>query len=176
VILTGEPDAVLLIRRAEWEGDPWSGHIGLPGGRTEPADRDLLVTAIRETSEEVGVVLDEQQYLGRLDPVAPRSPLARMVVVHPHVFLVGDRPVLNLSHEVAEAFWVPLDRLRDPAVQRAFTIDLRGFESSFPAYHLPEGVVWGLTERILTPLLALLEPGPGPLAPADRVDRTDPAP
>ncbi|MDH4045507.1 MAG: NUDIX domain-containing protein, partial [Gemmatimonadota bacterium] len=60
VMLAQESESVLLIRRAERVDDPWSGHIGLPGGRTSPSDADLLVTAMRETTEEVGVRLERQ--------------------------------------------------------------------------------------------------------------------
>src|SRR5439155_15907006 len=52
----GDPE-LLMIKRAEAERDPWSGHVALPGGRMEPRDRDLLETAIRETWEETGVDL-----------------------------------------------------------------------------------------------------------------------
>ena len=155
VILARNTESVLLIRRAERAGDPWSGHIGLPGGRPSPVDADLLETAMRETTEEVGIELDRGRYLGHLDQVSPRSPLAHLVIVQPYVFLLPDRPPLRLSAEVAEAFWVELDELRNPAVQREMQIELRGQRLSFPAYHLSQGVVWGLTERILTPLLEL---------------------
>ena len=39
---------LLLIRRAERDGDPWSGHMALPGGHQHPSDEDMLATAIRE--------------------------------------------------------------------------------------------------------------------------------
>ena len=83
LLIAPDPDAVLLIRRAERVGDPWSGHIGLPGGRRDPADSDLLATAIRETEEEVGCLLDTSQLLGTLDDIWPRTPLPRVVVVRP---------------------------------------------------------------------------------------------
>ena len=154
-MLAQESESVLLIRRAERVDDPWSGHIGLPGGRTSPSDADLLVTAMRETTEEVGVRLERQHWIGVLDAVSPRSPLSHLVVVHPYVFLLPERPPIALSEEVADAFWVPLAQLRDPAVQDEVALELRGQRLTFPAYHLPHGIVWGLTERILTPLLAL---------------------
>src|SRR5213596_3679172 len=52
----GDPE-LLMIKRADAEGDPWSGHIACPGGRMEPGDHDLEQTAIRETWEETGVDL-----------------------------------------------------------------------------------------------------------------------
>src|SRR5688572_27389789 len=71
IIIAPDPDAILLIRRAERAGDPWSGHMALPGGRREPGDLDLLATAIRETSEEVGIRLGSEQLVGTLEDVVP---------------------------------------------------------------------------------------------------------
>jgi 8-oxo-dGTP pyrophosphatase MutT (NUDIX family) len=155
VLLVPDPDAVLLIRRAERSGDPWSGHIGLPGGRPQATDADPCATAIRETREEVGIALAPAQRIGQLDDVWPRTPLSQIVVVRPFVFALPQRPPLLDSDEVAEAFWTPVSHLRDPATYREATIHLRGQDLSFPAYHLESDLVWGLTERILTPLLAL---------------------
>ncbi|MFM7553465.1 MAG: NUDIX domain-containing protein, partial [Actinomycetota bacterium] len=39
---------ILLCRRATRAGDPWSGHVGLPGGRVEPDDPGPLAAAARE--------------------------------------------------------------------------------------------------------------------------------
>src|SRR4029079_15904764 len=53
VLLHDEPSArALLMTRAERDGDPWSGHISLPGGGYQASDGDLRITAIRETREE----------------------------------------------------------------------------------------------------------------------------
>lgn len=50
---------VLFIKRTSRKKDPWSGDIALPGGRRDPGDIDDLATAIRETEEEVGLDLRE---------------------------------------------------------------------------------------------------------------------
>ena len=42
VLLYDEPDSdlnILLIHRADRINDPWSGQIGLPGGRVADSDR-----------------------------------------------------------------------------------------------------------------------------------------
>jgi len=156
VIVAPDPDAVLLIRRAERATDPWSGHIGLPGGRHDPTDTDLTHTAVRETDEEVGLRLQPGELLGPLPDVWPRTPLPRVVVVRPFVFAAPAQLPLRLSEEVAEAFWVPLEQLRQPGVYRDTVIPLRGQDRVFPGYHLGQYLVWGLTERILSSLLELI--------------------
>lgn len=146
----------LFIQRAERSGDPWSGQVALPGGRRDPADADLLATAIRETLEETGVDLARAERLGVLDDLYPRTPLLPPVVVRPFVFALAGLPSLTLSDEVTAAFWVPLSRLREPGARREVTLTIRGAERTFPAYAFGERVIWGMTERILTSFLELL--------------------
>src|SRR4051812_4022154 len=84
----GEPE-LLLIKRAEAEGDPWSGHIACPGGRMDPTDRDLAATAVRETWEETGINIDEEgRLLGHIDDLSPRSPFLPPLIIRPYVGLV----------------------------------------------------------------------------------------
>lgn len=159
IIVAPDPESILLIRRAEWEGDPWSGQMALPGGRRDPADADLEHTARRETWEEVGITLAVGASLGALDDFAPSTPVLPPVAVRPFVFHLDHRPALRLSDEVDTADWVLLDQLRDPANYFETTVVARGMEFQRPAYHTPCGVVWGLTERLLTQFLDLLADG-----------------
>jgi len=149
----GEGVETLLIRRATRQGDPWSGQVAFPGGRRDPSDPALLATAIRETMEEVGVMLGEAQLLGELDDVHPRSHNLPVLVVRPFVFGVPDRPEVRESDEVAAHRWVGLNEFLLPGAYRETEIMLAG--KPFPAYHVGGLVVWGMTERIVTPLLQL---------------------
>src|SRR5438045_5900174 len=73
VLVEGAEGAeILLIKRAERAGDPWSGQIAFPGGRRDLRDRDLVGTAMRETREETGVERAAAERLGVRDDVAPR--------------------------------------------------------------------------------------------------------
>jgi len=146
----------LFIKRAIRAGDPWSGQIALPGGRRDPADRDLEATAIRETLEEIGVSLESAERLGQLDDLHPRTPVLPPVVVRPFVFALPERPPLRPSEEVSRAFWVSFADLLEPRVRREVKLVVRGAERVFPAYDLGDDVIWGMTERIVTPFLERL--------------------
>jgi 8-oxo-dGTP pyrophosphatase MutT (NUDIX family) len=151
-----EPE-LLFIERAVRAGDPWSGQIAFPGGRRDPVDVDLTATAIRETREETSVELHHAERLGTLDDLHPLSPLLPPVVVRPFVFALPARPVVIPSPEVREGFWVPLSALRTPGVYRDVTVTPSGGTSfTVPAYLLGSRTIWGMTERILTPLLEML--------------------
>jgi 8-oxo-dGTP pyrophosphatase MutT (NUDIX family) len=156
VVLTPKPDSILLIRRAERIGDPWGGHMALPGGRREPDDEDLLTTAIRETSEEVGFQLDRAHLAGTLDDVVPRTPVLPPIAVRPFVFLAPERPALTLNAEVAATDWVTIDHLLNPATHHPIRLDIAGDTRLVQAYQLDNAIVWGMTERILTSLLRQL--------------------
>lgn len=153
MILAPDPDAILLIRRAERTGDPWSGHIALPGGRREPADPDLVATAIRETGEELGIPLEESDLAGGLPDVVPRTPALPPIAVRPYVFILPAQPAVIPNEEVASAHWVTIDHLLRPDTHHSVRLEVAGESRQVQAYQLEEGMVWGMTERILTSLL-----------------------
>jgi 8-oxo-dGTP pyrophosphatase MutT (NUDIX family) len=156
VILAPDPEAILLIRRAERTGDPWSGHIALPGGRREPADPDLVATAIRETGEELGIRLDRDDLAGSLEDVVPRSPLLPPIAVRPHVFILPAQPTLVPNDEVASAHWVTMEYLLRPDTHHPVRLEISGQSRQVHAYQLEDGIVWGMTERILSGLISHL--------------------
>jgi len=147
---------LILIKRAERGDDPWSGQIALPGGRYEGGDRDLEATAVRETGEETGVDLSAAERLGALDDLYPRTSLLPPVVVRPFVFALTRRAALVPSDEVQRAFWLPLGRLSEAGVRREVTVTVRGGAHTLPAYRVDDDLIWGMTERILTPFVDLV--------------------
>lgn len=155
VVLAPDPDSVLLIRRAEREGDRWSGQLAFPGGRWSPGDPDLAATARRETWEEVGIDLTTPP-LTALDDLAPRTPVLPPLVVRPFVYVLPAQVPFNLNQEAAGAWWVPLESFRRPGSYRPVEFHRYGTLVRTAGYRLEFGILWGMTERILTPLLALL--------------------
>lgn len=159
VILRDGDDGLetLFIHRAVRVGDTWSGQIAFPGGRRESGDADLLTTAVRETREEIGVELSSVERLGVLDDLHPRTPVLPPVVVRPFVFALIERPALDLSPEVQDAFWVPFRAFAAPGVRGEITVDHPGIPRRvLPAYTLGNRTIWGMSERILTPLISLV--------------------
>ncbi len=156
-VVNGEPE-LLFIKRAELERDPWSGHMAFPGGRLEPGDASLEVTALRETQEELALDLSQGRILGRLDDLAPRSRSLPPMIIRPFVAIVEPDVTLTPSDEVAATFWVPLAHLLHESSTAEHVMDVSGVRATFPAFRVEQHIVWGLTERIVRQLLALVSP------------------
>ena len=141
--------SLLLIRRTERSGDPWSGQIAFPGGHRASVDRSFLDTAIRETNEEVGISLREHIVLGVLPLTCART---REIRVAPFVFQLKTNVELHPNMEVANAFWVPVNSLAHCPVTRRKVRVPEG-EITVDSYIYGENVIWGLTFRIVNMLL-----------------------
>lgn len=147
----------VAIHRAHRAGDPWSGHVALPGGRHQPSDPDLVATAVRETDEEIGIDLAQvAEVVTELDELRAigRGRLLDLVI-RPVVFVLRAPVVLRPNpEEVQHALWIPLAALRQPGNHRMHTP--LGAQSAHPAFEFQGYTIWGLTHRILTQFLALL--------------------
>ncbi len=153
---------LLFIRRAERDGDPWSGQMAFPGGHLEPGDGSALAAAVRETREELELDLDrDSRHLGALSVV--RTHLSNGQGprwVAPFVFeLLGDPPLVP-SDEVQEAVWVPVEFLLDDANRGTLVWTHEGAPLQLPCYRFEGRVIWGLTLRMVDELLGHLA-GPG---------------
>lgn len=154
--------AVVFIRRAEHPGDPWSGHMALPGGRWEPTDADTRAAARRETVEELGFDPEAGQWLGRLGPVlAPvRGDRPRLRIV-PHVWALDHLPALRPNHEVAAVHVFAWERfVRGEGRGRLQWAGPRG-PLDLPVVHLDGSDIWGITLRVVDDLLGRLGVSPG---------------
>jgi 8-oxo-dGTP pyrophosphatase MutT (NUDIX family) len=152
----GGPE-LLFIKRADYPADPWSGQVAFPGGREEAGDANLADTAVRETREETGIDLrSDGTMIGTLDDLRPQTTALPAIIVRPYVVLLNRAESLLLSDEVALAFWVPLADLRQAGSWRDTSVFARGIQLSARAFHHQGHVIWGMTERILAQLLALL--------------------
>lgn len=146
----------LFIVRAERDGDPWSGQVGLPGGHAETVDDTLAGAALRELEEETGLALPRSALLGRLDEIRPRSERLPSVAVTPFVAWHGGEATVEAGTEVADHFWMPLAALESPRYRTVLSFRRRGVYRAFPGVGHEQGVIWGLTFAIVRRFLGLL--------------------
>lgn len=152
------PVELLMIKRADRDGDPWSGHMAFPGGRMDPGDRHGFDVAVRETEEEIGLSLGPQdECIGRLSEIMTHPQLRRRpMVVTPYVFRLDRHVQFRPNVEVAEVLWVPLPFLLDEDNRERMQW-LRGtVKIPLPCYMYEGRRIWGLSLMMLDELIEMI--------------------
>jgi 8-oxo-dGTP pyrophosphatase MutT (NUDIX family) len=143
---------VLLTRRTDHlQHHP--GQISFPGGRVEAGDASRVMTALRETEEEIGLMPEQIELLGHL----PEYPTGTGFCVTPVIGLVQPPFELRLdAFEVAEAFEVPLEFLMNPDNHKIHSIEYQGRMREYHAMPYGDYYIWGATAGILVSLYGSL--------------------
>jgi 8-oxo-dGTP pyrophosphatase MutT (NUDIX family) len=147
--------SVLLTQRTE-DMPSHAGQIAFPGGRKQAEDPSLVVTALRETEEEVGIDRSFVEVVGPIDTYVTRTGYA----VTPIIGFV--RPAFTLKpdpREVADIFEVPLDFFLDPANHHVHSRTWQGRERRYYAMPYGERYVWGATAGMIKNLYHILAEG-----------------
>ena len=152
----GELHIVMILRNP---GGVHGGQIAFPGGKHDPEDETMLDTALREVREELGLIVERNNVLAELPMEQTRTTgyrvfpfLARIAV--PDRWQIAER-------EIAEIVDVKLTDLtrrdaHDKMIGRFPTWE-KAQQVSF--YRIGEHRLWGLSYRILQPVLARLVAG-----------------
>ena len=145
---------LVLIERSTYDGEH-SGQISFPGGKREASDRDIVHTALREASEEVGILMEDVDVIGKLSdvyiPVSNFnvSPIVGFINYHPQ-FIIDAR-------EVEELIELKLTDLTDVKELASSNITLRNKTViKVPSFDLNDKVIWGATAHILNELRWIL--------------------
>lgn len=151
---------LLFIKRAEFEGDPWSGHMSFPGGHRDATDRGLREAAERETFEEIGLRLANGEYCG---PLSHQRTFGRGnrpgTLVAPFVYITDQDDDFQLSGEVDAVVWGSLEGMVKRNLLTSEDRLINDQPTKFNGYSL--GVnrfVWGLTFRTLQEFFKVLDP------------------
>lgn len=150
---------MLMIQRAVREGDPWSGHMGFPGGRKDASDATDVACAKRETREEIGFDLDTYgELICQLSDVNTgwRADRPEMLVA-PFIFRVDSTPDFELNHEVDDTLWVPFSFLLDDANRSRHQWDWRGEVLESDAFTYDNRLIWGLSLMMIDELLEIID-------------------
>ncbi len=143
-----------LMQRPTYNG-VHSGQISLPGGRMEREDSDLIVTALRETREELGVSVNENQVLGCLTELYITASHYKVL---PVVAMIEQRPRYQPDlREVQQVFEVNTSDLQNINNRKSAEIEVRGIQIEAPHFTLQDQMVWGATAMILNEFLSVLK-------------------
>jgi len=141
---------LLFIKRTEKVREH-KGQISFPGGAYQEGDRTLVDTALREGTEEIGLVADIVEILGVLDDT---STVTSNYIISPFIAFIPWPYQFKIDREeVEEIIVVPILALldKDCMRQEIETIDGKAVTSYF--YHYQGRVIWGATARILNQFL-----------------------
>ncbi|MDQ0213958.1 8-oxo-dGTP pyrophosphatase MutT (NUDIX family) [Oikeobacillus pervagus] len=149
------------------------GEICFPGGRMDEYDLNASYTAVRETSEELGVAGEDITNLSPLNYMV--SPFG--TIIYPFVGFLHNTEKLNPNPaEVADVFTVPLSFLMENQPDR-YLVDFKlQLDRQFPVHLIPGGknynwqtrkmeelfylyedkVIWGMTARILKHFIEII--------------------
>ncbi|XP_058518718.1 mitochondrial coenzyme A diphosphatase NUDT8 isoform X2 [Ochotona princeps] len=153
----GVPALLYTLRSSRLTGRH-RGDVSFPGGKCDPADKDVVHTALRETREELGLAVPPEHVWGVLQPVHDRK-----ATVVPVLAGVGPLDLQSLTpspDEVDEVFALPLAHLLQTQNQ-GYTHFCQGghFRYTLPVFLHGPHRVWGLTAIITEFTLQLLAPG-----------------
>jgi 8-oxo-dGTP pyrophosphatase MutT (NUDIX family) len=151
IVARPEMSVIMLQRPATMAAH--AGEISFPGGKVEAFDASVVETALREAREEIGLSRSHVEVLGFLDSYQVRSGF-RIV---PVVALVTPPFTLQVdTHEVVDAFEVPLAFLMDSTNHSKQSREMRGETQWFYAMPYEGRFIWGATAAIVRNLFERL--------------------
>jgi len=130
-----------------------AGEISFPGGRRDPEDASLVLTALREAQEEIGLDPNAVEILGALQPTPT---IATGYAIYPFVGVISPDQTWTLSErEVAAVIELSLSDVAAGYARRRLT--RRGVVIRTDTYAVDGHVIWGATARIVADLLARID-------------------
>ena len=147
---------IILIQRPSYTG-VHGGQVSFPGGKRDPEDKNLFHTAIRECREEIGVDLNEEQFIGLLTPVF--IPVSKFDV-SPHVFILEDEvDMIPDPREVESIFKISVDALLQDEYRKKVSIPNQNGSTlkNIPCFELNGKIIWGATALMLNELKVIFQ-------------------
>jgi len=142
------PEMLFTLRSAKLKMH--RGQVAYPGGKREPGDTSLVMTALRETHEEIGLPPD------KVDVVAPLSQVMSRygILVTPYVGVIPpDYPLTPNPDEIESVFRVPISFFLEDRRERTDALPFLNHTFYVPCYRWERYQIWGLSAVVLVDFL-----------------------
>ncbi len=131
------------------------GQVSFPGGACEAEDRSPADTALRECTEEIGLITDSVEIIGELDDMLT---VTSNYVISPYVAVIPWPYKSRIDPtEVERIIEVPVSALLDKDCLRQSTQYMNNQPINVYAYYYKNDIIWGATARILGQFLEVYE-------------------
>ena len=121
-----------------------AGEISFPGGKLDTNDSNLLDTALRETSEEIGLNVSKNEIIGQLNPV---KTLTTGFLILPFVCMLEQIPPLVTNSEVEKILHIPLSPFLQTVAKDCDPS--HNLMNEMYTFEYQKQIVWGASARIL---------------------------
>ena len=152
VVIYGKNPSVIMIEKPQTMKFH-AGEIAFPGGKIDPEDSDLLATAIRETSEEIGLKISSENVIGQLEPVVTLN--SRFMIL-PFVCILDDIPKLVANSEVENILHIELEKLLE-TIKDDDDPEHNRIDEMF-TFEFEDHIIWGASARILKQIHSRVKP------------------
>ena len=150
IIIFADSPKILMIKKPITMNHH-GGEIAFPGGKISDEDNDLLDTAIRETKEETGIIVQRGEILGQLKPV---TTLNSGFTILPFVCMLNEIKNLIPNSEVDEFLEIPLmpflQTLADDSDPEHNSIQ------EMYTFTFEKHLIWGASARMLKQIVTKL--------------------
>lgn len=152
----GKLEFPLILRNPGASKDPHRGQIGLPGGRFDKNDPNLVFTALRETHEEIGIPAEHIKIVGALSPLY--IPVSKNLV-YPFIGYTETHLEYTLQRsEIMELFHCSVDTLKDRNIITKRIINTSyAKDIAVPGFEIADRWIWGATAMILSEFKEILD-------------------
>lgn len=169
-ILTKKPrfaavNILLYLKNNEWyfplmqrtinQNDKHSGQISFPGGSRDEDDTDFAATAIRETSEEIGI---DQHFVKIIRAMTPMYIPPSNFYVHPFISFTKKNPTFQLQEsEAVELIEIPVNDILNLSTEPEMKVLPSSREIAVPYIDFNGYLIWGATSMILSEFSQILK-------------------
>jgi 8-oxo-dGTP pyrophosphatase MutT (NUDIX family) len=169
-ILTKKPrfaavNILLYLKNNEWyfplmqrtinQNDKHSGQISFPGGSRDEDDTDFATTAIRETSEEIGI---DQNFVKIIRAMTPIYIPPSNFYVHPFISFTKKNPIFLLQEsEAVELIEIPVNDILNLSTEPEMKVLPSSREIAVPYIDFNGYLIWGATSMILSEFSQILK-------------------